>query len=159
MGRDKLFDLLGDSIYIQPREKVEEILRVAMDELWADPDKLPDGQAELVLATLKRLLKEMFPPKPLPLVERQKIAERATKAIYIHSHMDEESFDVGRVMKCSIGVPEIDGSNIPTCSYNVLYREHDHRFADPEMLERMGHQSHPLLNADPPKRGLPILKG
>ena len=31
--------------------------------------------------------------------------------------------DVARIMKCSIGVPEVDGSNIPTCSYNVLYRE------------------------------------
>lgn len=158
MGRDKLFELLGDSIYIQPREKVEELLRVAMDDLWADPDKLPEGQADLVLATLKKLLKGMFPAKPLPLLERQRIAERATKAIYIHSHMDEENFDVGRIMKCSIGVPETDGSNIPTCSYNVLYREHDARFADPEMLERMGHEKHPLLNADPPKRGLPILK-
>jgi uncharacterized radical SAM superfamily Fe-S cluster-containing enzyme len=158
MGREKLFELLGDSIYIQPREKVEEVLRVAMDDLWADPDKLPEGQSELVLKTLKRLLMEMFPSKPLPLLERQKVAERATKAIYIHSHMDEENFDVGRVMKCSIGVPEIDGSNIPTCSYNVLYREHDIRFADAEMLERMGHQKHPLLNADPPKRGLPIFK-
>ena len=47
--------------------------------------------------------------------------------------MDEENFDVSRIMKCSIGVPESDGSNIPTCSYNVLYRERDARFmAAPE---------------------------
>ena len=26
---------------------------------------------------------------------------------------------------------ELDGTNIPTCSYNVLYRENDPRFADP----------------------------
>ena len=160
MSRQKLFDLLGDSLYIQPREKCEEMLRVAMDELWADPERLPEGQADQVLATLKRLLKEMFPAKPLPLLERQKVAERATKAIYIHSHMDEENFDVARVMKCSIGVPETDGSNIPTCSYNVLYREHDTRFADADMLARMGHTEHPLMTAkrSDQKRGLPILK-
>ena len=159
MGRAKLFELLGDSLYIEPRANVEEAMRTAMDELWADPDKLPESEA--VLRTLKRLIKEMFPPKPLPLLERQKLAERATKAIYIHSHMDEESFDVARVMKCSIGVPEVDGSNIPTCSYNVLYREHDKRFADPEMLARMGKtQPHPLLVDDgkPPRRSLPVLK-
>ena len=46
-------------------------------------------------------------------------------------------FDVARVMKCCVGVPETDGSNIPTCSYNVLYREKDRRFADPKMLDRM----------------------
>ena len=158
-GRAKLYELLGDSIYIQPREKVEEVMRIAMDELWADPSRLPESEA--VLATLKRLLKEMFPPgKPLALADRQKIAERATKAIYIHSHMDEESFDVSRIMKCSVGVPEIDGSNIPTCSYNILYRERDARFADAEMLARMGHKGpHPVFDAVPQgKRSLPLLR-
>ncbi len=161
IGRDKLFELLGDSIYIQPREKVEEVLRTAMDELWADPSRLPE--AESVLSTLKRLLGAMFPTqKPLPLEARQKIAERAIKAVYIHSHMDEETFDVARVMKCSIGVPETDGSNIPTCSYNVLYRESDTRFADTEMLGRMGRTGgHRLLHGsnDVPskKRQLPLV--
>ena len=51
--------------------------------------------------------------------------------------MDEENFDVARVMKCPVGVPQEDGGNIPTCSYNVLYREKDERFADPKMLHRM----------------------
>ena len=73
----------------------------------------------------------------MPILQRQKISERSTRAIYIHSHMDEENFDVARVMKCCVGVPETDGSNIPTCSYNVLYREKDQRFADKEMLQRM----------------------
>ncbi|MEZ4370183.1 MAG: radical SAM protein [Polyangiaceae bacterium] len=156
-GREVLFDLLGDSLYIQPREKVEEVLRTALDELWADPDRL--AESERVLKTLKRLLLEMFPPgKTLPLEERQKIAERATKAVYIHSHMDEESFDVARVMKCSIGVPETDGSNIPTCSYNVLYRERDQRFADPAMIQRMDAavaEVHPHLRDG--KRSLPLI--
>ncbi|NOU31543.1 MAG: hypothetical protein HOO96_26890, partial [Polyangiaceae bacterium] len=104
---------------------------------------------ERILATLKRLVREMFPSDgALPLEARQKIAERATKAIYIHSHMDEESFDVARIMKCSVGVPDVDGSNIPTCSYNVLYREKDKRFAAPEMLSRMDSQ----------KRALPLIQ-
>jgi hypothetical protein len=136
MGRARLFELLSDSIYIQPREKVESVLRDCIDELWADPDAVPES--ERILATLKRLIQSMFPPgPPLPLAARQKIAERACKAIYIHSHMDEESFDVSRIMKCSVGVPDVDGSNIPTCSYNVLYREKDARFADASMLTRM----------------------
>jgi uncharacterized radical SAM superfamily Fe-S cluster-containing enzyme len=81
----------------------------------------------------------MYPPggPQLSITARRKIAERSAKAIYIHSHMDEESFDVGRIMKCCVGVPAPDGTNIPTCSYNVLYREKDHRFADPAMLQRM----------------------
>ena len=76
-------------------------------------------------------------PTEIPNSLEQKIAERTVKAIYIHSHMDEENFDVARVMKCPVGVPQEDGGNIPTCSYNVLYREKDERFADPKMLQRM----------------------
>src|SRR6185312_10770065 len=140
LSRARLFDLLGDSIYMEPREKVEEAMRDAIDDLWADPDRLGllPGQADAVLATLKRLLQEMFPASgALPLDARRRIAERASKAVYIHSHMDEETFDVARIKRCNIGVPEADGTNIPTCAYNVLYREEDRRFADPEMLDRM----------------------
>ncbi len=136
VGRETLFDLLGDTIYIEPNQKVEQAMRDGMDALWADPTVL--DEADAVLATLKRLLLEMFPSDgALPLQQRTRIAERATKAIYIHSHMDEDSFDVSRVMKCCVAVPESDGSTIPTCSYNVLYRERDTRFADPGKLERM----------------------
>jgi uncharacterized radical SAM superfamily Fe-S cluster-containing enzyme len=162
MSRARVFDLLSDSLYMQPREKVERYLAEAIDEIWAGPDDFPDR--ELLLATLKRLIKHMFPSSgPIDLALRQKIAERSTKAIYIHSHMDEETFDVSRIMKCSIGVPEADGSNIPTCSYNVLYRERDPRFADPEMLARIKAHRGPAFEAAPPlahvpnKRSLPIL--
>jgi len=153
MARAELFDLLSDSIYIQPREKTERLLRNAIDELWANPESLPE--AERVLSTLKRLVKELFPSRgALSLEARQKVAERASKAIYIHSHMDEESFDVSRIMKCSIGVPEADGSNIPTCAYNVLYRERDARFADASMLKRMTE-----TRPDPAaRRTLPLMK-
>src|SRR5262249_1010758 len=128
--------LLGDSLYLEPREPVEELFREIIDELWADPTRVPESES--VLRTLKRVLGEMFPSgSPRSLGERQRVAERAVKAVYIHAHMDEESFDVARIMKCPIGVPEADGTNIPTCTYNVLYRERDERFADPAMLDRM----------------------
>ena len=50
---------LSDSLYVQPREKVETFFRDVIDELWADPDSCP--QSEAVLRTLRRLLDEMFP--------------------------------------------------------------------------------------------------
>src|SRR6185295_10044149 len=107
------------------------VLSESIDALWSQAEETEESRR--ILATLKRLISEMFPEGPtIPMEARQKIAERASKAIYIHSHMDEESFDVSRIMKCSVGVPEADGSNIPTCAYNVLYREKDARFANPE---------------------------
>jgi uncharacterized radical SAM superfamily Fe-S cluster-containing enzyme len=147
LTRARVFDLLSDSLYMQPREKVERALGEAIDDIWAREDEIED--APKLLATLRRLIEEMFPASgAIAFEKRQKIAERATKAIYIHSHMDEENFDVSRIMKCSIGVPETDGSNIPTCSYNVLYREKDERFAAPAMLARMqeGKRSLPVLS-------------
>jgi uncharacterized radical SAM superfamily Fe-S cluster-containing enzyme len=43
--------------------------------------------------------------------------------------MDEASFDTDRVRQCCVGVPSADGGNVPTCSYNILYRERDPRFS------------------------------
>jgi uncharacterized radical SAM superfamily Fe-S cluster-containing enzyme len=42
--------------------------------------------------------------------------------------MDEETFDTDRIQQCCVGIVEPDGSNIPSCAYNVLYRERDERF-------------------------------
>ena len=151
MSRQTLFELLQDSLYIEPRARLEAVFRDMIDDLWADPDRLPE--ADQVLATLKRLLRQMFPPRgDVSLDERRRIAERSCKAVYIHSHMDEESFDVSRIMKCCVGVPEPDGTNIPTCSYNVLYRERDPRFADAAARER-------LDAARPGGRPLPVVAG
>jgi uncharacterized radical SAM superfamily Fe-S cluster-containing enzyme len=148
MPRTDLFDLLRDSLYIEPREKTEEVLRDAIDRMWADPDAV--DQSESILATLKRLVQDMFPgDQALSVRARRRAAERAIKAIYIHSHMDEESFEIDRIKACSIGVPLESGGNLPTCAYNVIYREQDMRFADEAMLERM---------AEGKKRLLPVLR-
>jgi uncharacterized radical SAM superfamily Fe-S cluster-containing enzyme len=130
LSREKLFGLLGPSLYLEPREELEEVFREMIDALWADPGVIP--QSERALATIKRLISDLYPegPQKPSARERQKIAERSVKAIYIHSHMDEETFDVSRIMKCCVAVPEEDGTSIPTCSYNVLYREKDPRFTD-----------------------------
>lgn len=154
-SRLRLFELLQESLYIEPREQLEETFRAIIDDLWADPDRLPGGQGEAVLGTLKRLLSQMFPVgRTVPILERQKRAERSSRAIYIHSHMDEENFDVSRLLKCCVGVPEPDGTDIPTCAYNVLYRERDARFADPEMLRRM-ETARPQAHARPCPAGAP----
>ncbi|MCA9794528.1 MAG: hypothetical protein KC910_22120, partial [Candidatus Eremiobacteraeota bacterium] len=84
---------------------------------------------ERVLKALKDLICSIFPNRPLDYAEQQLIAERSAKTIYIHSHMDEENFDTDRIRQCCVGVPSADGGNVPTCSYNILYRGRDPRFA------------------------------
>ena len=70
-SRAKLFELLADSLYIEPREKLEQVFREVIDDLWANPDACPRARA--VLATLKRLLNEMFPS------ERRAVHPRARR--------------------------------------------------------------------------------
>jgi uncharacterized radical SAM superfamily Fe-S cluster-containing enzyme len=48
--------------------------------------------------------------------------------VYIHAHMDEDAFDLGRASHCGDIVPDESGAMIPACTYNLLYREHDERF-------------------------------
>jgi hypothetical protein len=57
-----------------------------------------------------------------------RVAEKAVKAIYIHSHMDEETFDTERAAACCDSNCYADGTTIPVCNYNVLFREKERHF-------------------------------
>ncbi len=90
-------------------------------------------ESDAVLQTLKRLLNEMFPPGgALSILERQKIAERDRQGdLHPLAHGRGELRRRARHEVLRRRAARQDGSNIPTCSYNVLYRERDARFADP----------------------------
>lgn len=121
-------ELLRDNLYMEPGPRMEHILTGVINELWAleQPTEVNDA----VLHTLKDLLKKMFPPAGISYSEQQILAERSAKAIYIHSHMDEVNFDTDRIRQCCVAVPHADGTTIPTCSYNILYRERDPHFTE-----------------------------
>lgn len=118
--------LLTDNIYIEPGPLMEQVLQDAMADLWANPD---NPEADRVLGMLRRLIEQIFPSRPIPYAEQQRIAERSAKAIYIHAHMDEDNFDTERIRQCCVAVPDSEDHNVPTCAYNILYRERDPRFA------------------------------
>lgn len=127
MPREVLYDCLSERLYLEPSRRLEEALREATDRLWADADTEPE--AARALRILDRLLRQMFPTdRALTAPEAMRISERAAKAIYVHSHMDEETFDVERVAECCDSNCYPDGSTIPVCSYNVLYREKEAAF-------------------------------
>lgn len=127
MSKENIRALLTDNLYIEPGAKMEHVLQGVIGDLWSM--EIPSDTANEVLRTLKNLIQQLFPPRPLPYHEQQILSERAAKAIYIHSHMDEGNFDTDRIRQCCVGVPSADGGNIPTCSYNILYRGRDARFS------------------------------
>lgn len=128
MSKENIRRLLTDNLYIEPGERLETVMQGVIGELWSM--ELPSETAEEVLTTLKTLIQQLFPPRGLPYHEQQILSERSAKTIYIHSHMDEGNFDTERIRQCCVGVPSADGGNIPTCSYNILYRARDQRFSN-----------------------------
>jgi 7,8-dihydro-6-hydroxymethylpterin dimethyltransferase len=127
IGREAFYDCLSERLYLEPSRRLEEAMREATDRLWTQADG--DPEAARALRALDRLIRDMFPTdRTLSRAEALRIGERAAKAIYVHSHMDEETFDVERVAQCCDSNCYPDGGTIPVCSYNVLYREKEHNF-------------------------------
>lgn len=125
MTKDELYAALSDRLYLEPTAKLEHALRESIDRLWVFGG--PDSERALHL--LKRLLGLMFPSnQPLSHAEALRVAEQAVKAVYVHSHMDEETFDTERAADCCDSNCYADGSTIPVCNYNVLYREKEAHF-------------------------------
>lgn len=122
-----LYECLGDHLYIEPSRKLEEAMREGVEALWAADE--PD--AERALAVVKRLLADVFPTdRSVSRETALRTLERAAKAIYVHSHMDEETFDAERLVQCCDSNCYADGRQIPVCGYNVLYREKEANFME-----------------------------
>lgn len=127
MRPDDVRTLLGGTLYLEPGLEQESTLQDLISRLWADELPIDCDKRDLVLHALKQLAQKVYDAS-LPFDERLQLAERDTKAIYLHAHMDEETFDSDRIQQCPVAVREPDGSNVPTCAYNILYRERDTRF-------------------------------
>lgn len=144
MDRDTMYRVLQDHLYLEPNTQLERALQDAMDMVWSRGE--PDD--ERILGMLNKLVRKMFPTdKRLSPAEALRISERSAKAVYIHSHMDEETFDVERIYQCCDSNCYADGSTVPVCNYNILYREKEAKFMvkPKEWGERTGRRSLPLL--------------
>ena len=81
------------------------------------------------LRVFRGLIEKMYPnDRVLSAAERQRAAEAGVRAVYLHAHMDEDTFDCSRAMLCPDLVPTSPGRLIPACTYNLFYRMQDARF-------------------------------
>jgi hypothetical protein len=151
MTREELYGALSERLYLEPTAKLEDAMRGAIDRLWTEES----DESARALRLLKRLLGEMFPTgRPSTRAEGLAAAERAIKAIYVHSHMDEETFDTERAVDCCDSNCYADGTTIPVCNYNILYRDKEAHFtAKPaQWVSRDGGQKSFRLS-------LPVVRG
>jgi len=120
-GAQPLADLIRDSYLVRP-DKGQDFFADAINQLYAQ------GRTEH-LQVLRTLVEELYPAgKPLEAFDRQRIAESAVRTVYVHTHMDEDTFDCSRAMMCPDLVPSEPGRLIPACTYNLFYRMQDERF-------------------------------
>ncbi|MBL8681681.1 MAG: radical SAM protein [Myxococcales bacterium] len=128
MERDELYACLEDHLYLEPTARLEAALQDAIDRVWARGD---DSESARALRMLDRLVRTLFPSeKPLDAKSSLRVGERAAKAVYVHSHMDEDTFDTERAYLCCDSNCYADGKTIPVCNYNVLYRDKEPRFVE-----------------------------
>ena len=120
-SREKIVELTLDS-YLLRIEDDDGWFRRIIDDLFAQGKS---GE----LKTFRRLVEDLYPSdRAVDAFERQRIAESAVRTVYIHSHMDEDTFDCSRAMLCPDLVPSEPGRLIPACTYNLFYRMQDGRF-------------------------------
>ena len=99
--------------------------RKLAESLGQDPAALVPACLEVV----RRLVERMYPPgRSLSGAQRQAAAEQSLLAVYLHSHMDEDTLDLARLAVCPDQVPDPEGRLIPACAYNLFYRQKDPRF-------------------------------
>ena len=120
---DQLRDMLTGGYLFQPADRFAGDFKAALDNLWAE------GDNDELLAAMKELIGRLYPSSGSPSrFDRQRIAEQAVLTVYLHSHMDEDTLDLARLVACPDQVPDSEGRLIPACAYNLFYRQADPRF-------------------------------
>jgi len=123
LDRDRLADHLAKGYLLHADDRLADDLRAAIDRLWSE------GADPGLLAALKNVVAAAYPPgAPLSVHERQRRAERRTTTIILHAHMDEDTYDVGRAMRCPDQVPVDAARLVGACNYNLFHRRTDPRF-------------------------------
>jgi hypothetical protein len=124
---DQYLEVVSNRGTIRPDEQFEGTIQATINQLWSGAGQIPDNQR--ILRTLKRALRLMYPEdRVLALEERLHIGESLVKTIFIHSFMDEHTFEIDRIKKCCTHYALPDGRLMPGCAYNMFYRHKDPRF-------------------------------
>ena len=120
-------DAMANRTIMRTDDALERMILDSITALWSATKVGEDS--EVILGSLKSFLKDTFNSRnPLSAADIERRAEARSKAIFIHAFMDAWDLDVTRLKKCCTHYVMEDGSMMPGCSYNNLYRHKDKRF-------------------------------
>ncbi len=122
--RDRLLALMRDSYLIRLDDDAQ-LLRDGLNQLYAR------GETE-ALRVFRGIVEKLYPAdRELSAFARQQLSDACVRTVYVHAHMDEDTFDCSRAMTCPDLVPATPGRLIPACTYNLIYRMEDERYYVP----------------------------
>jgi hypothetical protein len=111
-----------ENSYLIRLDEEEGFFKEVINSLYSEGKTEP-------LKLFRELIEGLYPRnREVSVFERQRLAEASVRTIYIHAHMDEDTFDCSRAMLCPDLVPTEPGRLIPACTYNLFYRMKDERF-------------------------------
>lgn len=120
-------DAMTNRAVIATDDQLEKMIMDSIMNLWSATKVGEDS--DVILASLKGFLKDTFNSNnPLSAADIERRTESRAKAVFIHAFMDPYDLDVARLKKCCTHYVMADGSLMPGCSYNNLYRHKDKRF-------------------------------
>ena len=118
---EKILSFMENSYLIRLDDE-QDFFKEVINRLYAEGKTEP-------LKLFRELIEALYPSnREVSIFERQRLAESSVRTIYIHAHMDEDTFDCSRAMLCPDLVPAEPGRLIPACTYNLFYRMKDERF-------------------------------
>jgi 7,8-dihydro-6-hydroxymethylpterin dimethyltransferase len=145
-------DAMTNRAVIATDDQLERMVLDAITGLWSATKVGEDS--DVILDSLKGFLKDTFNSRnPLSAAEIERRTEARAKAVFIHAFMDPWDLDVARLKKCCTHYVMPDGTLMPGCSYNNIYRHQDRRFfpAAPPV------EPAPVPAGDDGKKRLPVL--
>ena len=123
LGKAEIASMASDGYLLHPSDESHAAMKAAMDRLWSE-DKEPE-----ILRILKGMIAALYPPgPPLDIYQRQRAGERFVKTIFVHAHMDEDTYEVGRAMRCPDQVVMDREHLVGACNFNLIYRMPDPLF-------------------------------
>ena len=123
LDKAEIAGMARDGYLLHPNDESQAAMKAAMDRLWSE------GKEPEILRILKHMLAALYPPgPPLDIFERQRAGERFVKTIFVHAHMDEDTYEIGRAMRCPDQVVMDREHLVGACNFNLIYRMPDPRF-------------------------------
>jgi len=123
LSKDEIAGMARDGYLLHPNDESHAAMKAAMDRLWSE------GREPEILRILKNMLTALYPPgPPLDVYQRQRAGERFVKTIFVHAHMDEDTYEVARAMRCPDQVVMDREHLVGACNFNLIYRMPDPLF-------------------------------